>query len=264
MRKQIHFENDFIHYSIHGKGPKILLIHGFLESNAIWEDVIEKYKNSFEIIAIDIPGHGESSTFDNDSYSMESYAFYIKQLLDVENIKSTYIIGHSLGGYIALAFLELFPNQVDGICLLHSSASEDSLEKKKCRTFAINDIKRNKEPFIDVFIPNLFSPNNRTINTAEITFLKSITKKVSPTNIIKTMTAIRDRIDRNQVLSEAKTNKYYIIGEDDPVLEKQELIDQAISSNANYTVLNNVGHMSFYEDKKNCLRAIGQFLNNVN
>lgn len=260
MNQTFVIDNNHLNYSFSGKGPVVLLIHGFLESIEIWEDIIDDLKDEYSILAIDLPGHGNSSLFEEEDFSMEYFAQTIYQLLDSLNINEISCIGHSLGGYVSLALLELYPHIIKGICLLHSTAEEDSQEKKRNRNLAIKAMQKSKQKFLTGFVENLFSPTNQKKHVMEINHLTKITKLVSVENSIKTMTAMRDRIDRFQILKTNEIPKYIIIGEDDPILNSNLLIEQAELTDSNYTILNNVGHMGFYEDKKNCLIAIRQFL----
>ena len=97
-----------ISYTDSGKGAVVVLLHGYLESSEVWNGFNDKLASEFRVISVDLPGHGLSDIYD-EVHSMEFMATVIKELLESLGIKKGFITGHSLGGYVALAFLELFP-----------------------------------------------------------------------------------------------------------------------------------------------------------
>jgi len=129
----ISFRGGKIHYSDSGCGEIIVLIHGYLESMEVWENFAGRLSQKFRILRIDLPGHGHSDLF-SDINSMELMAEVIKEILDIQGIKKVFLIGHSMGGYAALAFLQLFPEYLSGYSLFHShplSDTAETVEKRK-------------------------------------------------------------------------------------------------------------------------------------
>ena len=104
----------------------------------IWNGFAEKLAADFRVISVDLPGHGLSDVF-GETHTMEFMATVIKELLDNLGIKKVFLVGHSLGGYVTLAFLELFPEYLSGYCLFHSQPFADSPEaiEKRMREIAI-------------------------------------------------------------------------------------------------------------------------------
>lgn len=124
MEESFHYKNGKVHYTIRGTGKVIVLLHGYLESSEVWENISEKLSGKFRIICVDLPGHGLSDIY-GDTHTMEFMATVIKELLVSLGIKKAFLIGHSLGGYVTLAFLELFPELLKGYCLFHSQPFPD-------------------------------------------------------------------------------------------------------------------------------------------
>src|SRR5674536_23752 len=114
-----------IHYSDSGNGTVIVLLHGYLESSEVWNGFAEKLKSEFRIISVDLPGHGLSDVY-GEVHSMEFMATAVKNLVDSLDLKKVFLLGHSMGGYVALAFLELFPEYLLGYCLFHSQPFADT------------------------------------------------------------------------------------------------------------------------------------------
>lgn len=129
MLKTTIFKKGKVAFSDTGKGRVVVLLHGFLGSHEIWEQTISNLSKSYRVIAIDLPGHGSTDNF-GYVHTMELIAKCIKAVLDKCKVKRYVLIGHSMGGYAALAFADLFPDNISGICLYHSSAYADSEEKK--------------------------------------------------------------------------------------------------------------------------------------
>lgn len=104
-----------------------MLIHGFGEDAAIWNNQTEYLKDKFQLIIPDLPGSGKSEM--TDDMSMEGMAEVIHSIIRQEDIDACTVIGHSMGGYITLAFAEKYPDYLSAFGLFHSTAYADSDEK---------------------------------------------------------------------------------------------------------------------------------------
>ncbi|HOH94465.1 MAG TPA: alpha/beta hydrolase, partial [Bacteroidales bacterium] len=127
-----------ISYSINGSGPVILFFHGFPFNKTIWYPYMEKL-NEFTTLAIDLPGHGDSDLLSEPDLYQWSQKIY--ELLIFLSINHVTIIGHSMGGYLACSFAELYPSMIKGLGLFHSSARADTDEKKQNRDRIIKTIE---------------------------------------------------------------------------------------------------------------------------
>lgn len=259
--KTLSLDVESIHYNISGSGETILLIHGFMENLSIWNDFSEELSKSHQVISIDLPGHGKSSQFRMEEHSMEWYAQLCYEVLAENDINEIHIIGHSLGGYVALAFLELFEIITRSICLFHSTTLDDSIEKKKTRDLTIKAVQSSHQFFLSQFVPKLFDPENVKKYSIEINQLIKEAKTISQESIIKTTLAMRNRIDRTSILEKAEIPKNIIIGQNDPVIPYYDIEEIAKQTGSSYTIVNNCGHMGFIEQKKCCLNSIKQHLN---
>ncbi len=113
---------------IMGKGEVIMLIHGYLETSEIWNSFAKRLSENFRIILVDLPGHGRSDNAD-EVLTMDLMATVLAKLLENLDIKKVFLTGHSLGGYITLAFAELYPEMLSGYCLFHSHPFADDIGK---------------------------------------------------------------------------------------------------------------------------------------
>ncbi len=118
-----------LNYDDLGRGEEVVvLLHGFCESKALWEDFEEELSDSYRVLNIDLPGFGESQ-LNESNITMEWYASQINGLLEELNIEKVVIVGHSLGGYVGLAFAKLYTSKLLGLGLIHSNAFPDTEER---------------------------------------------------------------------------------------------------------------------------------------
>jgi len=150
MLKNILYKNTTISYTDSGEGNVIVLLHGFLENKKMWAAYVTFFSEKYRVITIDLLGHGESDCL-GYIHSMEENANAVHEVLDVLKIEKAIILGHSMGGYVGLAFAELYPQHIQKLVLLNSTSKEDSAEKKLNRTRAIKAVKQNYVSFVSYF-----------------------------------------------------------------------------------------------------------------
>jgi pimeloyl-ACP methyl ester carboxylesterase len=126
-----------VYYRIEGKGQPVVLVHGFSEDGTVWENQVENLKNKFQLIIPDLPGSGQSPINDAN-WSMEYFAACIRTILDKENIATVTMIGHSMGGYITLAFADVWPDRLQSFGLFHSTALLIVKKKRPPAAAALN------------------------------------------------------------------------------------------------------------------------------
>ncbi len=260
MQKTILFKNGKVNFSDTGKGRTVVLLHGFLGSHKIWENTISNLSKSYRVIAIDLPGHGNTECF-GYVHSMELMAKSVKAVMDNLRLKKYVIIGHSMGGYIGLAFVELFPDNLKGLCLFHSSAYSDTDEKKRDRTRSIKVVKANHKIYTTEVIKNLFATQNSKYLKKEIAFAQKIASNVSKQSIIASLEGMKDRPNRDIILGLASYPVMMIIGELDNVLPYQQLLEQSeLIKQKHLLYLEYDGHMGFLENPNMCNKQIRKFL----
>ena len=235
-----------IHYVVEGKGSAIVLLHGFLEDMTMWDEfTVKLIKENYTVIRIDLLGHGKTTSQDA-VYSMEEQAEIVKFVLDKEDILEAVIIGHSMGGYVTLAFAEEYPQMVKGFSLFFSSAAEDNSKKKIQRNRVADLVKTQRDSFIRVAIPNLFYNNEKKELQPFIEKTKRMANKISTENIIASIYGMRSRKDRIHVLH-SYIPKQLLVGVFDTALDQDSLKKQIdIANNLDYKVFD-IGHMGHYE-----------------
>lgn len=241
------YKNSAIAYSINGSGDPIVLLHGFLENSSMWNFYIHDFSKRHQVITIDLLGHGQTESI-GYMHTMEDMADAVHAVLYCLKIKKATFIGHSMGGYVSLAFAELYPDMVKGIVLLNSTSKEDSQERKLNRMRAIKAVKQDYSTFIRMSIANLFSEENRTKLTNEIEAVKLQALKTPLQGIISALEGMKVRKDREFILHTATFPILLILGKKDPVLNYEDNITQIEGTSTQLITLPD-GHMSHIENK---------------
>lgn len=255
------YKNINLHYSVHGNGSAIVLLHGFLENISMWNNVFPVLAINNKVICIDLLGHGKTGNL-GYIHSMEDQAEMVKFVLDHLNVNEFILIGHSMGGYVSLALTELFPINIKGICLMNSTAHPDDTEKRKTRDRTIKAVKKYPETFIQLAIPNLFSEENKTVFIPEIKLITKEALKTTQQGIIASLEGMKVRKDRTSVLQTKDFPVLMIISKKDPALEYQSLIDQTDSTPVLIKEFPD-GHMSHVENKEELISILNEFCDHI-
>lgn len=255
----IKFKNINVSFTDAGKGKAVVLLHGFLENKSIWDDFSKHLSEKFRVITIDLLGHGKTECL-SYVHTMEEMAEAVHAVLKHLKIRKFYLVGHSLGGYVSLALAEIFPDNIKGLCMFHSSARADSETKQKDRDRAIKVVKQNKDLFINEAIPNLFYTKQKNYQN-EIQQIKKIALQTSLQGIVAALEGMKIRMDREIILNFAPYPVFYIIGKEDAILPFESLIEQAeLPEKGSFLLLEDVGHVGFLEAKEETLGAITSFV----
>lgn len=260
MLKTTTYKNEKVTFADKGKGRVVVLLHGLLGSREIWKPVIDDLSKSYRVIAIDLPGHGGTACF-GYAHSMDLMATCVKKVLDSLKLKKYVIIGHSMGGYVGLAFADLFPDNLRGLGLFNSTAYPDNEGRKKDRLRTISLIKANKAVYTKTTIRNLFATKNLRYLKEEISFAQAIARQTSKQGIIAALHGMRDRPGRDIILGLVEYPILMVIGEHDNVLPYEPLLEQSrLIKNKSILYLEHDGHFGFLESPKQSNRALRKFL----
>lgn len=262
MDFELNYKNTTINYRVSGKGPAVVLLHGFLENLTMWNAVSDTLSKQNKVIAIDLLGHGKSENL-GYIHTMETQAEMVKAVLNHLRLRKYILVGHSMGGYICLAFAELFPTTVKGLCLMNSTAKPDSKEKKTNRDRAIEAVKQNHKMFIRMSIPNLFSENNRAAYKKEIDAVINEALSCSVQGIVASLEGMKIRKNRLPLFKSSTFKKLMIVGKKDPVLDAESLKSQLKNSDVNVIELPD-GHMSYIENTTETIETLKQFIKSCN
>ena len=247
----------------------VVLLHGFCGSSRYWHKVCPLLSDKYRIIMPQLRGHGSTSA-PNDGYSMEAMADDILGLLDALSIEKVVMFGHSLGGYVTLAFADKYPKKLQGLGLIHSTALPDSEDKKKKRQQDIRDISQHGiEEYVNKLIPNLFTKSKLKELHEELTEIISIGMEMSPKGAMKALEGMLQRPDRSHVLTKANYPILLVAGAQDDVISPLETFsitnENIIDSTFGYPhILENtfedVAHMSLIEAPNQLSRMIANYM----
>lgn len=254
------YKNIPIYYSDQGHGKVVVLLHGFLETSCMWTDLMVDFVDHYRIVTIDLLGHGRTGCL-GYVHTMEMMADAVVFVLNHLKIETSVFIGHSMGGYVALAISDVYPEKVQGLCLLNSMPFEDGPERKINRDRAIKVVKQNHRNFIRMSIANLFSPDNRARLVGEIEVIMLEAMEMPVQGIVAALEGMKIRKDRGEVLQRLEAGKLVVLGRKDPVLEFDNLNLQLTKLEIARVDLPG-GHMSHIEDKNELTYILRRFIEN--
>lgn len=275
MDKEVVAAGKRIFYRTYGSGKKMMLIHGFPETGEVWRNQVDYLKDKFLLIIPDLPGSGQSEMIPD--MSMEGMADVLKAILDNEDPASgkAALIGHSMGGYIALAFAEKYPGYLSGFGLFHSTAYADNDEKKATRKKGIDFIRQHGVPeFVRTLVPKMFASasadatgdKEASPDKAEdqrlVDKLLAEANNFSAQSLVSYYEAMMKRPDRTAVLQKASVPVLFIMGEKDIIIPLSDGLKLCSLPEISYIhVLRKSGHMGMWEEADYTNDILEQYVN---
>ncbi len=251
-----------INFRLSGEGDQVVVfLHGFLGDLTIWNSFAGELKDNYTVLQVDLPGHGLSDTF-GPVHSMPFMAEKIIALIDYLALTPVHLVGHSMGGYVALSITEQSLNQIASITLLNSNCNDDSPQKQKDRIRAIRLIELSPELFVSEAINNLFMPKNLTQFGDEIMLLKNAALKIASTGAAPALRGMAERKDMTSALTELEIPILFLAGKYDNVIPINSIQNNAKKSGAQLHVLKQTNHMAFLEEQSATLQALCSFWQN--
>lgn len=249
-----------MHYTISGEGYPVMLVHGFGEDSRIWENQVAILAPHYKVIIPELPGTGNTPI--QEELSMEGMADGLHWILEREGIAEITLLGHSMGGYITLAFAEKYPHKLNGYGLLHSTAYADSASKKESRRKSIAFITQHgTEAFLATTTPNLFAEENRSRLPDTINRIVNNNTYILPEALIAFYEAMMARPDRTPVLKASKVPVLFIIGREDQAVAFTDIMQQVHMPEFSYIhILRNTGHMGMLEETQLFTDTILKFM----
>lgn len=253
------FRDGIVQYKVDGQGPVIVFIHGFMENARIWRPFLQRLSTRFRVLRINLPGHGKSSILDTE-HSMDLMAEAVNAVLEHEKIAKAMLVGHSMGGYVSLAFAELFADKLSALVLFSSSCFADTPEKKNDRDRSASAVEAHKMKYITSVIPNLFFERSGVKASKRIYKLVKIAAKQPKEGIIAALRGMKNRPNRAEVLKKLKCPVLILAGHDDFLIPLERSEEMAkLNPKSQLVVLDECGHVGFIEQKKASLKAIQDF-----
>ena len=253
-----------LHHEISGNGKKpLVLLHGFMENTTIWDEMEAHLSKDFILIKIDLPGHGKSKVY-QEIHTVELMAEKVKEVIDALKLEKINLLGHSLGGYVSLAFAEKFPEILESMTLFFSTTVADDEEKKAIRRRSIAVIDENFENFVKTSIPNLFSNNEKDILEGKIELAKNIAKSTNKEGVKAAQLGMAERPDRTEILENLDAKILIIAGKYDNALKTENLLKIIPEKTNIKTYVLDCGHNGHWEKPTICAEIINtELLHNL-
>lgn len=249
-------------YLQEGEGIPLVLLHGFCERKEIWNHVIPVLASEAKVFAIDLPGFGDHEALDAD-ISIDYVAELVEAFLKSMDIRQAVVVGHSLGGYVALALADQFPQRVSGLCLFHSTAKADSEEKKAVRDKTLVFLQENgMEPFAPSFVSSLFAKDNHQKCISQMDEVKQMVTQTSVDTAVAYTKAMQNRPERLGVLLQAEYPCLIIAGKEDQAVPYRDSVEQSQlpKGDTKLVSLEPCAHMGMYEQETASLDALLDFI----
>jgi len=222
-------------------------VHGFPMDSRVWKAMIKELAVHFCVIAPDLPGLGQSEML-AERHDMSLMADVLAAILEKEDIAKCVFAGHSMGGYVGLAFAARYPKKMNGLALLHSHATADDENTRKMRDEAILKVFDDKKTYLESLVDSLFDPQFLKHNPQAANLIKAITLSQNEKAIVAALAGMRERESHIELLTQIKVPVLFVLGKSDSRMPVVKIMAQAgLPAHAEILMLQGVGHMGFLE-----------------
>ncbi|MEG2755792.1 MAG: alpha/beta hydrolase [Mucinivorans sp.] len=250
-------------YADFGKGEKVVvLLHGYLEAIEVFDSFAGELGKTYRVICIDLPGHGLSDWGGKEAITVDFSASVVASVLEKVGIMQASVVGHSMGGYVAVALAENYPQLVSQLVLLHSSPAGDSQEKKEYRQREIELIQAGKKELLATVNPAKGFAKINHKRCAEL--IENLHEQVMMTDdkaIVATLCGLMERKDRSEFFATTNIPRLMVFGTDDNYIPReaaQTMIERF--PKAKYEWVEMAGHSSFAEQPSRTAEIIRNFI----
>ncbi len=248
------------------KGEKcVVLLHGYLENMLVWEEFASLLYQKVRVVTLDLPGHGISEV-KGEVHTMEYLADTVVLMLDALEIEQAVLVGHSMGGYVALAAAERHPERLAGLVLLSSTPNADSEAKRENRRREIAIVREGKKDLLARMAPAMgFAADNRRRFADEIEDLTEIVRLTEDSGIVALLGGMIERRDQNEMLHNLATPQLFILGRKDEYITA-EIAEAMVANHPQAAVvwLENSGHMGYIEEAEHCAEELLKWVDSLN
>lgn len=239
----------------------IVLLHGYLESMLVWEDFIPLLYKQARVVTLDLPGHG-ISVVTGECHTMEYLADVVAEAMTTLCVERFTVVGHSMGGYVALALAEHHADRLEGVVLLSSTPNPDTEEKRENRRREISLVKSGKKDMLARVAPAAgFAESNRKRLKDYIDDLTEQVHVTEDEGIVALLNGMIERKDQNQMLQTSAIRQLFILGRKDGYIVP-EVAEQMVANHPQAEVvwLDESGHMGFIEEPERTAEALLNFI----
>ncbi|MFP3594049.1 alpha/beta fold hydrolase [Chryseobacterium sp. SIMBA_038] len=253
-----------LHFEKKGNGKETLvLLHGFMENSSIWSDMEPHLSENFSLLKIDLPGHGKSEIY-GEIHTIDFMADEVKKVLDDQKLEKVHLLGHSMGGYISLAFAEKYPETLKSLTLFFSTYFPDDEEKKEQRIKSYRIIKDAFSHYARAGIPNLFNPNERDILEGKIETALRVALSTNNLGALASVKGMVERTDKKHVLENLEAKILVIAGKHDNAVKTDKTIKNLPERTNLKSYILDCGHNGHWEKPAICAEIINtELLHNM-
>jgi len=262
MEQLFEFNGYQIFTKVEGEGRPVLLLHSYWGSHILFDHLASVLSAGLKVIRIDLPGHGKSGIPPLD-YSFEKFAAILNELLNRLGVgEKVSIIGHSMGGYMAMAFAAKYPKRMTSLVLMHSPTKEADIKSIKLRGREGRLLQKGKkELLLQLTIPSNFAPENLDSMGNVLALMNQTSDQVTVDGALRSICAINQRKNYLGELQTAYFPILIVIGRSDNVYPAEEQLDDAqLISNAEVLMLDHSGHLGFLEEEELVVEKLSAFL----
>jgi pimeloyl-ACP methyl ester carboxylesterase len=261
MKRSVQFEGIAVSYSVAGSGRPVVLLHGYLEAAEVWKPLTEKLEKQFRVISVDLPGHGDSGV-KSECHTMEFLAGAVRAVVSDAGEERIVLVGHSLGGYVTLAFVELYPGLLAGYVLFHSHPHADTPEavSRRKREIAVV-VAGRKNIMYPGNVSMMFAKKNLGAMSDALERVKQIASRNPGAGIIALLNGMIARPSRQKVLEEGHLPLLWLLGRHDLYFSPEKALrETGIPKNAGVVILENSGHLGFIEETDRSAELLTAFI----
>jgi pimeloyl-ACP methyl ester carboxylesterase len=259
--KSLSFNGRRVAYQTEGKGFPVVLLHGFCGDSKIWEDFkLDLLEENYRVLTIDLPGFGDSEPV--EGVSIAYYAEAVLAVVRACKFEKIVLIGHSMGGYTALAFADLAPDLLAGLGLFHSHPYGDNSEKQTSRYKQIQFVEKyGHQLYVKQLIPKLFPANYGKSQPFDLDKLIHRAARYQAEGIKEGLLAMANRPDQRALLRAIACPVLFIVGGKDEAIPATASLDQlSLPAVASIHILPEVAHMGMLEARRPTQRIVRQFV----
>jgi len=246
-----------------GEGLPLLLLHSYWGDQRLFDVLTRAFSKKWKVIRIDLPGHGQSGN-PPPGYTFDTFAVVLNELLMILKVQGTVsVIGHSMGGYLAMAYATKFPEKIASLILMHSPAKAADGQSIKLREREGRLLAKGKRDLLlQATIPSNFAPENSFKMQAALHLLTQTSSLVTLEGALGSIRAINLRANSLRVLQNARFPVLIIAGQHDKVYQAEDqLVEAEQIPNSQVLLLHHSGHLGFMEEEELVIEKISDFLN---
>lgn len=232
-----------LYYEEYGQGIPAIFLHGFPFDHSIWEPLIPLLQKEARMILPDLRGFGRSPV-EGDSYTMRLQAEDVAALMDRLEIEQAVLVGHSMGGYVTLAFAQAYPDRLLGLGLVATQAGADSPERRQSRLKTAEAVTHKGAKVVASDMANALTSQKALLEP-----IHALIMKAQPAGIVGALKGMAERHDMTGELSHICVPAVVIAGASDQLVSRDRVETMAQMLPKGWLVeIPNAGHMLMMED----------------